>query len=293
MNVGLNAGFGDSLAGEFAGMASYGFAVARQDLFPHDDASRVSALVTEFAGAPVRPLFLIGGGHMQHADGTRIDPSALAAWTTQVVETARAVGVTDYALEIGNEPDIAHPWYARHPANFADAVRQCHGAARSQGFTGSIVTGGIANLDNRGFAYLARVLAVSILPVEDLVIGFHRYPEAGRGPLAPHDRFRSRDDEWSMLLKLVGTRPVACTEFGYHTATEPDGHTRTDPEVAESVLWDLEFFEERAVQLACVYQLNDGPTDTWIDRFGVRALDGNWKPVAESIRETYGPAALV
>jgi hypothetical protein len=288
MHVGLNAGFGDALAGEFPGLASHGFAVARQDLFAHDDPSRVAALVAEFVGAPVRPLFLIGGGHMQHADGTRVTPAELAAWTRQVVETADDVGLLDYLIEIGNEPDIADRGYSHRPGDFADAVRQCHLVARSLGWHGPIVSGGVANLNRRGLAYLATV--VPRLP-DDVIVGFHRYPPAGRGPLAPHDQFRSREDEWRALLDVVEGRAVACTEFGYHTATEPDGHTRTDAEVAESVLWDLAFYDERAVPVACVYQLNDGPTDTWIDRFGVRAFDGTWKPVADAVAATYGPAA--
>ena len=119
--------------------------------------------------------------------------------------------------------------------------------------------------------------------IDGVTIGFHRYPEAGCGALAPHDRFRSRDDEWAAFQQLVGTRPTACTEFGYHTAAAHP-QTLTDQNVAESVLWDLRFYDARQVGLACVYQLNDGPTGTWMDRYGVRAQDGTWKPVAHAIQ---------
>jgi hypothetical protein len=279
LRVGINAGFGSPIAHEFADLKAYGFAVVRQDLFAVDPA-QAPALVTEFVGAPVTPLFLIGGGHIQHPDGlARLEPHELAAWTTTVVQTAQAAGLTEYAIEIGNEPDIAHPGYSEHPEDFAEAVRQCHEAARGNGFTGAIVIGGIANLNDRGFDYLERVLDVAALPLDDLVVGFHRYPETGHGPLKPHDRFGSRQDEWRAFRAIVGHCRCACTEFGYHTAPARP-FTLSDQDVAGAVDWDLDFYEEGLVHLACLYQLNDGPGDSYLDRYGVRTLDGTWKPVA-------------
>lgn len=289
IRVGLQAGFGQSISHEFAGLASYAFTVIRQDLYAAGDPALVPALVTECAGAPVHMLFLIGGGQIQRPDGSeRIEPHELAAMTTTVVHTATAAGLTDYAIEIGNEPDLAHPGYADHPEDFAEAIRQCHQAARTNGFHGALITGGISNLNTRGFRYLRRMLAASNLPIEDIVIGFHRYPESGRGPQAPHDPYTSRDDEWRALKRLVGRRPVVCTEFGYHTAAS-DPITLTDDTAADAVLWDVQFYADRDVPFAIVYQLNDGPSDDWFDRYGVRTTAGVWKIVAERIRDTYGP----
>jgi len=280
--VGLQAGFGTSMRADLAAIASYGFTVVRQDLFAVDPAS-VPALVAECVGAPVVPLFLIGGGQIAQPDGSaRLEPEELAAMTMTVVHAARAAGLSTYALEIGNEPDLAHPDYAERPVDFAEAVRACTVAARDAGFAGTVISGGIANLNTRGFRYLARMIASGLLPA-DVTIGFHRYPEAGRGPLAPHQWFTSRDDEWQTLRRIVAGRPVTCTEFGYHTADVLD-----DQGVARSVLWDLAFYDARGVDLAVVYQLNDGPGSTWMDRYGMRRVDGTWKPVADAIRATYG-----
>jgi hypothetical protein len=286
--VGINAGFGDSLAAEFAALKSFGFSIVRQDVFAHYNLDTVAQLVEEFADAPVLPLFLIGGGKIEHDDGeSRIEPHELAAITTTVVETAKRVGLDEYLIEIGNEPDIAHPGYSDRPYDFAEAVRQCRDAARSLAFDGPIVVGGIANLNDRGFEYLAELLAAPTLPLDDLVIGFHRYPETGRGPLCAHDRYQSRRDEFETLLGLVGDRPVACTEFGYHTASARP-FTLDDEDVADATLWDLGFYSGGGALFACVYQLNDGPSDAYVDRYGVRALGGAWKPVAYKIRELYG-----
>lgn len=285
ITVGINAGFGAPLAAEFAGLAAHWFGVVRVDVYANDDPKLAPPLIGEWAGAPLRPLFLVGGGHIQHRNGYRIDPSELAAWTALVVDTAAELGVTDYLIEIGNEPDIAHPGYSNAPRAFARAVSQCAETARAHGFTGPILSGGVANLDERGLAYLANLTPLH----PDVVVGFHRYPPSGRGPLATHLGFYAdREEEWDALLAVTRGRPLACTEFGYHTAEERF-HTRTDAEVASSVLWELDFFERHGVSLACVYQLNDGPGDTWLDKFGVRTVAGVWKPVATEIQATYGP----
>lgn len=287
LRVGLQAGFGSSLAAEFAAIASYGFTLVRQDLFAQHDPTIVPPLIEEWVGAPVTPLFLIGGGSIAHPDGSRIEPHELAAMTADVVQTAHDAGLTEYALEIGNEPDIACPGYAQHPADFAEAIRQCLDAALTQHFHGWFVSGGIANLNDRGFRYLTAMLQAPSMPLAHVVVGFHRYPEAGRAMLAPHDQYRSRHDEWRTFRAVAGPRPVACTEFGYHSAPSKP-ITLTDSDVADAVLWDLNFYEERSALFAVVYQLNDGPTPEWIDRYGMRTTAGVWKVVAERIRDAYG-----
>lgn len=283
MDVGLQAGFGAPLAAEFAGIAAHGFAAVRQDVYAVDP-DAAPALVAECVGAPVRPLFLIGGGHIERSDGSgdRLEPYELAAMTAGIVEAAQIAGLDAYALEIGNEPDLAVAGYSERPEDFAEAVRQAHFAARAAGFAGAVISGGISNLNGRGFRYLARMLAAGALP-DDVVIGMHRYPESHRGPLAPHLPWRSREDEWATLVELTPGRRRACTEFGYHTAD-----VLSDRGVAASVLWDLAFYEARGVELAVVYQLNDGPTASYLDHYGMRYLDGRWKPVAEAVRAVYG-----
>lgn len=281
MRVGLNAGFGELLASEMAGIASHGFTLVRQDVYGKSSDLNVD-LIREFVNAPLTAIFLVGGGKIQVADGSRrIEPHELAQMTKSVVDCANEVGLLDYALEIGNEPDIAHEGYSERPQDFAEAIRQCDDAARAAGFFGTIISGGISNLNDRGFDYLAA------LPPFGGTIGIHRYPETGRGPLIAHDRYHSREAEWVALRTIVGESPLACTEFGYHTAAARP-FTLTDHVVAGSVLWDLAFFQAHDVSLACVYQLNDGPTEHYIDRYGIRRLDGTWKPVADAIAAVYG-----
>lgn len=277
MRAGLQAGFGESLAADLAGIAEHGFQLIRQDLYAKTDA--IDPLVAEFDKTPLIPLFLIGGGRIAQREmpEKRLEPYELAEMTDLVVAVAREYGVHDYALEIGNEPDLS--LYERDPEDFAEAVRACHFAAREAGFEGPVLSGGISNLNTRGLKYLARMMASGRLPADDLVIGFHRYPESGRGPLAPHQWFSSREDEWQTLLRISGARPTACTELGYHTQD-----ILSDEGVARSVIWDLNFYEARGCLTAVVYQLNDGPSSSYLDHYGVRYLDGRWKPVAEAVK---------
>lgn len=130
------------------------------------------------------------------------------------------------------------------------------------------------------------MLATTVVPA-DVVVGFHRYPESGRGAAVPHKGFSSRDSEYKALERVCGNRPVACTEFGYHTAEDRVGafchRRRSDAEVADSVRWDLDFFSQRDVLLAALFQLRDGARDVAEERYGIRRVDGTLKPVADAL----------
>jgi hypothetical protein len=294
VRLGINAGFGDPIQHELALLKTLGFGFVRQDLFAKGDAGPVEALAAEFANQQVVPLFLLAGGHIQRSDGSeRIEPHELAARGRRVVDAANACGLTSYVVEVGNEPDIAHEGYALHPEDFAEAVRQSHEGLRGAGFDGLVITGGIANLDERGRNYLRRMLAAGTIPA-DVVVGFHRYPPTAKGHDAAHG-FGSREEEWRALKQVTTDRRLACTEFGYHTA--PDSvlgvfrHSRTDQEVANDVLFDIHFFEQHGVEFAAVFQLNDGPDPAFFEHhFGIRRVDGTLKPVAAAIQQAFGHA---
>src|SRR5262245_38504354 len=286
--LGINAGFGEPIAGEFPFFQKIGVAAVRQDLFAHGETAPIEALVAEFSNRPMRAVFMLAGGKMQIPDGSnRIEPHVLAARARRVVEAARAVGLERYSLEVGNEPDIAHDGYASRPQDFAEAIRQVHAVVRPLGFDGDLVTGGISNLNARGLAYLEAMLATGAVP-SDVVIGFHRYPETGRDANTPHKGFASREDEFRALKRIGVNRRFACTEFGYHTAEDRVGafgrRRRTDADVADSIRWDLDFFGQRDVLVAVLYQLNDGSRDAAEERYGIRRVDGTLKPVAEMLK---------
>lgn len=286
MLVGLNAGFGDPLTADWPFIHSIGCRLVRQEFrFELDDA-RLGVLMADVATQPIQLLALLGGGRNQKAAGGRLEPHEFAALGARVVTAASAVGLTDVFIEVGNEPDIGHPDYTSRPADFGEAIRQTHAAVRAAGFVGPVVSGGVSNLSPERLNYLAQMVGSGLPP--DVVLGFHRYPHR-LGPEVPHPGFSSREAEWARLQSIAAGRAVACTEFGHHTAIRKHGFlglqkTRlSDQTVAEHITFDLTFFHDRGCLIAAVYQLNDGPTDTAIDRYGIRRADGTPKPAATAI----------
>lgn len=294
MRVGINAGFGDPIQHELVGLQRLGIAVVRQDLWGHPTDPPIESLIAEFANQSIVPLFVLAGDRMQADrrqradDSARVEPDVLAGRAKRLVTAATATGLQSYMIEIGNEPDIAITNYSAHPEEYAEAVLQTHLAVRAQGFTGAVMTAGISNLNRRGLEYLRRTLQTGRIPA-DVWVAFHRYPVSAHGPEQAQEGFNSREAEWQALKSLTGDRPVACTEFGYHTA--PDSflkvlhRQRTDEEAADGLLWDLGFFGQHDVQLAAIYQLNDGPDpNLHLDRYGIRRQDGTLKPQASVIQ---------
>jgi hypothetical protein len=290
MLVGLNAGFGLPLAADWPFIHAAGCTVIRQEFSHEIDDATLSLLTGDLASQSIGLLALLGGGKNQKAGGTRIEPHEFAALGVRVVAAAAAAGLTDVSIEVGNEPDIGHVDYKTRPADFADAIRQTHLAVRAAGFLGPVITGGISNLSPERLKYLEQVVTAGI-PL-DAVIGFHRYPH-GLGPEVPHPGFANRDAEWARLQTIAGGRAVACTEVGHHTANRkylflgfiPRMKRLSEETVAEHLAFDLTYFRDRGCLLAAVYQLNDGPTDTAIDRYGIRRTDGTAKPAATALAE--------
>src|SRR5215471_6558741 len=264
MLIGINAGFGDPIGPDFPFLERLGFEVVRQEIRFGADQDRIRLLASEFVGSTLTPLFLLAGGKMSRPDGNRVEPNEIADLGVAVINAAAVVGLDRLALEIGNEPDIAHDGYSKRPQDFAAAVSQTRNRARDAGFTGSIVTGGIANLNTRGIEYLRVLFQPRDFPFpDDVTIGFHRYPETCAYADTPHANFASRDAEMDALRQITGAHRVACTEFGYHTAPEKQNFfapptRRTDDKVADSVMFDFDFFDRRQCDMAVLFQLNDG-----------------------------------
>ena len=208
----------------------------------------------------------------------------------QVREFGASLYLTD--VELWNEPDGTVDGQIA-PADYASLVPDFVRACEEIGARPWI--GAISNLHARGLRWLsAMIRACGPLPVE-VGVTVHRYP-AGRSWTDPHAGFGSREEEVVALRAIIGsTRRFACSEFGYHTAPQirskylpkswPSNQWRwTDAEVAVQVAEEWRFWRRMGASFAVLYQLVDGPTDTREVRFGIRTIEGTWKPVADSIR---------
>jgi hypothetical protein len=63
---------------------------------------------------------------------------------------------------------------------------------------------------------------------------------------------------------------------------------RTDDKVADSVIFSFDFFDRMQCEMAVLFQLNDGRTDTSKGRYGIGTSSGAPKIVADRIEEQFG-----
>jgi len=294
LNLGYNpqAGAGGAIGRELLDkIADVGFRGIRQDV--PDDTGLTRDLVRELAGSPrLDVIFLIAGGHMTRPDGVPWEKQSLVRHVKETCEILASHGFFDRttppALEIGNEPDLAHSRFKHHPGDLADTVRECYSAIREFSENSPVLTPSVSNLNERGLSYLRRMLDRGV--PEGASIAVHRYPK-GRSPSDPHDPYDTRDDEVAALLSLVGGRDVWVTETG---RSEGPGWVRrflfqktefwlTEEEVADYMEAELRIWARFPRVKALVwYQLNSGSNRRdELHNYGIRRVDGTFKPIAE------------
>lgn len=258
---GLQAGFGEPLGTPLLmALADRGVALLRLDLQTVLDPARAALLVAEVQTVGLRPLLIIRPEQ--------------AGW----LPIAPALDV-----EILNEPDLAG-W---SPSGYANVVTS---AVRVLAPEHRIWAGSLSNCSKRSLGWLAQVL-----PQLPACVGVtvHRYPKNGGRPSDGQEGFKNRLDELAAVRRIVGARPWGCTEFGYHTGPQQTGWWLwrkrwrwTEEQVAGFTAMEWQFWEQAGAAFAVWYQLNDGRTSDPVDLFGLRRLDGSWKPVAATFRRT-------
>lgn len=247
-------------------MEQYRIQVARVEVTPFVTDQQIANVVDQFSFRPALfPDFLIGAGKTgtnNYMDPTapdserRYEPHEVAGTGRRILDRVRALAADGFEqrclFEPLNEGDIGTMLYKARPADYAEAAKQLYSALRNDGFTGTVLAGSISNLNDRGFKFL-REMKWPSLP-EDLVVNIHWYPDTGGLATSGHDG-RNVEREWSELIRIVGSRKIAVTEFGFASMS---GHS-TQEQQAEETRKKLAFFAERGVVLACYYQINDGP----------------------------------
>lgn len=188
-------------------------------------------------------------------------------------------------IELRNEVNLEGP----DPPAYALLLKHAADWADRGGHT--LYAPAISNLDRKGLAYLR---ALGPLPT-NVHASVHYYAHGYARD--PHPGFASRDAEVAALKAIIGDRPFAVTETGYHVAAQPrytdwrkniPGLTVrwTEGQIAAFVAEDFAFWEHHGAEFVVIYQLADGESDTPIDRYGIRgkyADNGQWywKKVSE------------
>jgi hypothetical protein len=177
-------------------------------------------------------------------------------------------------VELGNEPNLVKRFGWTDYSYIAEA-HKCVALAESWGQR--LYLGVVSNLDRNGFSFLEK-LPWHRWP-ETICCSVHRYPDGMRAQNAHHG-YRSRGHEVEVLRSIVGNRPLAVSEVGYHD--DPRGWT--EAQVVENMAWERRFWASNNFDFVIAYQINDGiaGSSEAEDRFGFRRADGSWKPVADA-----------
>lgn len=282
-----NAGepMGRVLLNEIVGL---GYAGVRVDI--PDDHAQAEAVIGELKQGPYA-IFLIAGGTMTRADGSPWHAGSLVAHVRDVCVKLRDFGLfalNSMAIEIGNEPDLACDEWKDHPELLARTFERCYATIREFSTTVPVLCPSVSNLNRRGFNYLDKMLKTGAIP-ENAGLAFHRYPHDG-DPEKPHPGFVSRDDQASKIVEMADGRDLWLTETGLtegpHKKTSPEFHS--EEFVADTYDYEVAFWSRVPNMRAFTwYQINDGPDEReQLHHYGIRRMDGSWKPVARRAGET-------
>lgn len=275
-----------------------GFHGIRVDIPDHHDACW--RLLEELAEHPaLHPIFLVAGGQMtrEHPDvgGPPWSPESLVQHVWDSCQKASTLGFFERgappAIEIGNEPDLAHDVWKGQPALLAETFSKCFEKARSFSARCPVLTPSVSNLNSRGFDYL-RVMLEAGLP-DGCAVAVHRYPN-GDHPSVPHGGFASREEEIGLLMDLTGDRDVWVTEAGRSEGPirrrrflrPPKVYWLSESDVSDYMEEEVRLWAHRSRVKALVwYQINSGPDhDNELHNYGIRRMDGTLKPVAMKVR---------
>lgn len=257
---GLVAGFGDPLAHELPALKALGVQLIRTDCQKRDDET-TAARTIEILDAGLVPLVIIRD----------VSQLALLPPGTNV--------------ELRNEPDLEGPTADIYETLVFEMAAEC------QKLELHLWAGVVSNLNERGLRYLSDA-HVDRWPIS-VNVSIHRYAH-GDSNRTPHPGFRSRSHEVGALHSIIGMRTWGVSEFGFTTGNRANSwldrllrrrRQWSDDQVAEMVEWEWVFWAEQGARGAALYQLNDGPTNATLDRYGIRRLDGSWKPVAATFKE--------
>jgi hypothetical protein len=161
-------------------------------------------------------------------------------------------------VEYRNEPDLFGP-----PApSYVPGMLKCIDLVRHSRSDVGLFLGCVSNLQRRGYGYL-RQLPWSQVP-EWVGCSYHRYPHGNRGFFASANRrglfgwgrMWTREEEMAELRRIVGERPLGCSEVGYNAIDY------TDIQQQEYFEREKQFAEDQGLEFLVAYQIASGPPNT-------------------------------
>jgi len=252
--------------------------------------------VESFRQRLLRPNDSVADTDMGFGDGTpdeikaivnKFEASGLRTMYIATLPTLRYLPPASWA-EILNEPNLG--WSPERYAAYArKAIAICRGR--------EIVPwcGSIANLSKKDLNWLQHVL---YLTPEIRNVAVHWYPDKQQRP-RPKKGHATRTEEWDHLHRVLQGRPWAMTEFGFSSAGFRKGRwwwkktgRITDIQQRDLARHEFDLHDDHGAVASYLYQINDGPNDERLHRYGIKAYDGHdtktydgpWKPLAGAFR---------
>lgn len=254
-----------------------------------------AGLVARFSGSGLVPLLLLTapqgstdayGWVRDHAE--RVLGALVAGLTPAEVAASH--------VEVFNEPTGTSgvKTSAGDPVTrdqYVEGITAVAEIALRVGYTGRIWAGGLANLSRSVFDWYRET--VPRLP-STVGVGFHGYPWGTQTQHKPWPPYRTWPEAIGALQQIAAGRLVASSENGQHTAEEQEAGIfgrrvrRTDEDIRAWWVERLQMEQACGLAFSVIYQWIDGPTDTFIDRFGLHREDGSRKPQASAVADFKG-----
>lgn len=221
-----------------------------------DDSSPTNLVIRAGVKTPQQLLAVLASGAKVIALVETLDQDIVTAIATVCGQNPPNL----LAVELGNEIDLT----SAKPDDFGYFLNIESGYLRAKGFTGDIITGGISRVRPDTLSWLKEALTHV---GQDVLIGIHRY-SINNDASIPQSGYVNRDEECQAILEVANGRSVAVTEFGYPIL---DGSTQADlDKVKTSINVDIHWWNRIGAKYAIYYQWLNGPTNTGIDRFGLK-----------------------
>ncbi len=292
MKLLINAGNGgDELGSGFlSDLVGLGYDGIRTGIYlDHQKAETVLRELRPKVNTELFPTFLLAGGHMtdvpdtEKSEGQALSPEHLIAHTRDTCVKLKAFGyfeAGELAIEIGNEPDLACNFWAGNAKLLGHTFARCFDVIREFSPTVPVLCPSVSNLNKRGFRYLKKMLPG--IPLE-AGLSFHRYPHDG-DPFKAHPGFLTREEQALKLVGMAEGRSLWLTETGLTEGPHGRGSFHTEEYVADTYVYETAFWNQYGVRALAWYSINDGPDKmNDLHHYGIRRLDGTWKPVSDRI----------
>jgi hypothetical protein len=267
MDVLLNAGFGEALGLEqLQEIKARGFSGVRQDIL---SPAKAGELVSETISASMPSLFIV-----RSIETAKAAAKAIRLWPSQ-------------GIELGNEEDSKQT-----PKAYYRSLIEMSTAVRLVNRDVPIWTAGITTHDKKRLGWLEEVYTLGV--PSDIGCCVHGYAQE-LPPGVPRPGFKTRAEEYAAIRRIIGPeRRLAQSEIGWHCAPfrvrkgwfKTVTRQWTDEQVASFLQGELTVAKANGLAFSTVFQLNDGPDPRNHEHnFGIRGLNGTWKPQAEAVSQ--------